>query len=61
MSESYLTMIERGRRLPTLETLVSLARVYGMLPVDMLAGIYPFGERRKPQRVDPPRDARRRS
>lgn len=60
LSESYLTMIERGQRLPTLETLVTLANVYGVLPVEMLTGIYPFGERRRPGRVTPPTDARRR-
>ena len=60
LSESYLSTLERGQRLASLDTLVGLSTVYGMLPVDMLAGVYPFGERRKPRKVTPATDARRR-
>lgn len=61
LSQSHVSQIERGKSLPPLGTLVALSGVYGVLPVDILAGIYPFGERRKPSgRVTPVKDGRRR-
>jgi DNA-binding XRE family transcriptional regulator len=43
MTESYLSDIERGDRLPSLPTLLKLADVYGVLLVEFFVDRYPWG------------------
>jgi transcriptional regulator with XRE-family HTH domain len=62
LTPSYLSDIERGRTLPSLPVLVSLADLYRTLVTDLLDGLYPFGATRRPRRaITPPPDARRRA
>lgn len=45
VSYGYLSEIETGRKLATLEALDRLCRSYGTLVVDALDGVYPWGAR----------------
>ena len=59
VSLSYLSDIERGRRLPALDVLDRICRSYDALAADALAGVYPWGEKRAPRRrPEPPPDGR---
>lgn len=58
VSLSYLSDIERGRRLPALDVLDKTCRALGLTAVDALAGVYPFGGGRPPRRIAPPPDGR---
>lgn len=59
ITTSYLSDVERGRTLPSLPALLALADVYGVLVSDLLQGLYPFGNRRRPRNApQPPADAR---
>jgi transcriptional regulator with XRE-family HTH domain len=60
VSWSYLSDLERGTKLPSLETLLDLASALDVLVTDLLHGLYPFGSRRPPRTVAPPPDGRRR-
>lgn len=61
LSAAYLSELERGRKLATLETLLTIAAAYGMLVTDVLDGVYPFGSTARPSSVpEPPPDGRRR-
>lgn len=59
VSISYLSDIERGRRLPALDVLDRLCHGYGLLVADALDGVYPYGASRGPRRLTPPPDGRR--
>jgi transcriptional regulator with XRE-family HTH domain len=48
MAMSYLSEVERGRKLPTLTALLALADVHRVLVVDLLAEVYPLGTARRP-------------
>ena len=43
ISAGYLTDLEHGRRLPSIELLQRLAEQYGLVAVDLLDGIAPWG------------------
>jgi len=59
ISTSYLSDVERGRTLPSLLALLALADVYEVLVSDLLQGLFPFGNRRRPRKTpQPPADAR---
>lgn len=60
ISYSYLSDVERGRRLPTLEVLDSLASTLGTSVSRLLSGLYPWDLASPPPDVSPPPDARRR-
>ena len=61
ISLSYLSEVERGRKLISLDALDSCAVALGTSVVDILSGVYPFGSSRRPRQVAPPPDARYRS
>lgn len=48
VSVSYISMLERGRRTPPLETLEALAKALGVPPVSLLQK--PSATRRRPRR-----------
>jgi transcriptional regulator with XRE-family HTH domain len=54
LSMQHLSDCERGRKLPSLPALVAIAGAYQLLSTDLLAGLYPFGDRRAPRRIPPP-------
>lgn len=58
LSLSYLSDVERGRRLPSLEALDRLCAALGTLVVHALAGVFPFGSTVVPEDPGPPRDGR---
>lgn len=58
MSLSYLSDVERGRRLPALDALDRVCAALGTTVVELLAGVYPFGADRPPRRLAPPPDGR---
>ncbi|WP_457253620.1 helix-turn-helix domain-containing protein [Pedococcus sp. P5_B7] len=58
LSLSYLSEVERGRKLMSLEALDAYALALGMLVVDILARVYPFGLGERPAEVQVVRDAR---
>lgn len=61
ISYSYLSDVERGRRLPTLEVLDSIAVSLGATVVGMLSGLYPWDDSVPPSStLEPPPDGRRR-
>lgn len=49
ISYSYLSDVERGRRLPTLERLDSLARALEVTVVALLKDLYPWDSQRRPR------------
>jgi transcriptional regulator with XRE-family HTH domain len=60
LTRAALSDWERGRRLPSLPALQTMAKAYGVLVTDLLDGVYPFGARRAPRTPpQPPRDGRR--
>jgi transcriptional regulator with XRE-family HTH domain len=59
ISYSYLSDVERGRRLPTLEVLDCLAGALGVTVTTLLKGLYPWDSMQAGARPEPPRDARR--
>lgn len=62
LTPSYLSDVERGRTLPSLPALLTLADAYGRLVTDVLSGLYPFGTTRRPRHaITPPPDGRRRA
>jgi transcriptional regulator with XRE-family HTH domain len=61
ISYSYLSDVERGRRLPTLEVLDSIAGALGVTVVILLRGIHPWDGGDPGALPSPPRDGRRRS
>ncbi|QSR29079.1 hypothetical protein CFI00_00890 [Nocardioides sp. S5] len=60
ISYSYLSDVERGRRLPTLEVLDALAVTLGGSVASLLRGLYPWDVADPPATSEPPRDARKR-
>ncbi|QWZ09676.1 helix-turn-helix domain-containing protein [Nocardioides panacis] len=50
-SQQHISDCERGRRLPSIPLLVSLADAYQVLLVDLLVGVYPFGSATRPRRL----------
>lgn len=58
LSLSYLSDVERGRRVPTLDALDRLARALGTLACDVLAGVHPYGAQEPGGPVVPPPDGR---
>lgn len=59
LSQSYISDVERGRNLPSLQALVGMADAYGMMASQLLADVYPFGSTSAPrQRPGPPDDGR---
>lgn len=60
LSISYLSDIERGRTLPSLERLDWCAQALGTTVAELLADLYPWGGGRPPELVAPPPDGRRR-
>jgi transcriptional regulator with XRE-family HTH domain len=48
VTSGHLSHIERGIRLPSLGTLLALARTYELLVTDLLDDLYPFGTDRPP-------------
>lgn len=51
LSVSYLSELERGVRLPPLDTLLALADAYGSTVEALLHKVYPFGATRRPRRL----------
>jgi transcriptional regulator with XRE-family HTH domain len=60
ISYSYLSDIERGRRLPTLEVLDSIAVALDTSVSDLLRDVYPWDASEPPRESTPPRDGRER-
>lgn len=58
LSLSYLSEVERGRKLMSLDALDACAVALDVLVVDILAEVYPFGVSRRPARVRAVPDAR---
>jgi transcriptional regulator with XRE-family HTH domain len=59
MSQALLSDLERGRRLPTLPTLDSLARALDTTAVNLLRDLYPWGTTEPPSEAPlPPLDGR---
>ena len=59
ISKSYLSDIEHGRRLPSLEVLDGLARTLDVTVTQILAGLYPWDAAKPPGTVALVRDERR--
>lgn len=59
LSQTYLSDVERGRRLPTLEVLDRWARALDLRVTDVLDGVWPFGTDELPREARPPDDGRR--
>lgn len=60
ISYSYLSDVERGRRLPTLEVLDAIAGALGVTVVTLLKGLYPWDTGDPGAIPAPPPDGRRR-
>lgn len=60
ISLSYLSDVERGRRLPTLEVLHNIAYALNTTTTGVLSGLYPWDTDEAPTGLEPPPDARRR-
>src|SRR5690348_2908743 len=58
LSLSYLSEVERGRKLMSLEALDAWAMAMKVVVVDVLAEVYPFGHVARPRRVEAVPDAR---
>ena len=58
LSVGYLSDVERGRRLPTLDALDRLCLASGTLAVHALAGVFPFGSAVPSVGLEPPPDGR---
>jgi transcriptional regulator with XRE-family HTH domain len=50
ISLPYMSDVERGTRLPSLDVLARIADALGCLATDLLAGVYPYGSSRKETR-----------
>lgn len=61
LSISYLSDIERGRTLPSLERLDHCAQALGTTVCELLTERYPWGSNRPPAVVGPPQDGRLRA
>ena len=61
LSMSYLSEIERGRKLMSLDALDDWAVAMGVTVVDVLSDVYPFGATVRPHHVHVVPDARFRS
>ncbi len=48
ITQSYLSLIERGNRLPPLPVLDSLAVALGTVASELLTGVYPWGTTHAP-------------
>lgn len=60
ISYSYLSDVERGRRLPTLEVLDALAQAIRTTVREILTDLYPWDGGRRPKTLAPPPDGRTR-
>src|SRR4051812_3431614 len=60
ISYSYLSDIERGRRLPTLEVLDGIAQALQTSVLGLLSGLYPWDVGVPPSHASPPPDGRER-
>lgn len=60
VSLSYVSDLERGRRVPSLELLDDLCLALDTSVVTVLVGVYPWDTSVSPTSVSPPPDARRR-
>ena len=58
LSLSYLSDVERGRRLPALESLDNCADALKTTVTELMRGTYPWDVTRPPADVSPPPDAR---
>jgi transcriptional regulator with XRE-family HTH domain len=58
VSVTYLSEIERGRKLPTLLALVDIADAFGLVVTDLLKGVYPLGTRTAPHHNPVVKDGR---
>jgi transcriptional regulator with XRE-family HTH domain len=58
ISVSYLSDVERGRRLPSLEVLESIAAHLGTTVGGVLRDLYPWDSTSPPDSSAPPRDGR---
>lgn len=59
VSQTYLSDLERGRKLPTLLVLDALASALGTTVVGLLRGVYPWGSAQPPKlRPSAPPDGR---
>ena len=58
LSQSYLSDVERGRRLPSLEALDTCAVALGTTVASLLSGCFPWDSVPPPQGVAPPADGR---
>jgi transcriptional regulator with XRE-family HTH domain len=62
ITKSHLSDCERGAKLPSMPTLLRIADLYEVLPVQLLDGVYPFGSHVRPAAIPaPPPDGRRRT
>jgi transcriptional regulator with XRE-family HTH domain len=52
VSQAYLSDMERGRKLPTLQALDALAAALGTSAAALLRGVYPWGSNKPP--AEPP-------
>lgn len=60
ISYSYLSDVERGRRLPTLQVLDALAGSLDQTVLSLLRGLYPWDISNPPDTIAPLPDGRRR-
>jgi transcriptional regulator with XRE-family HTH domain len=61
LTVAHISDCERGRRLPSIPSMLSLADLYAVLVSDLVSGIYPFGTTQRPRTMPaPPPDARTR-
>lgn len=58
LSLSYLSDVERGRKLVSLDALDRIAIAHGLLAVDLLKGVYPYGAADEPDALGVPADGR---
>ena len=59
-SEGYVSDVERGKRGVPLDSLARLCEPLGLLVVDLLAGVWPWGAHARPDGAIEPVDGRRR-
>jgi transcriptional regulator with XRE-family HTH domain len=53
VSPTYLSDVERGRRIPALDMLDRIARAVDCLVTDLLRDVYPYGRAEAPSKASP--------